>query len=129
MKTMAMVAALMVMVLVPAVVVAQDAGQAKAVDVTGTWESTVESPQGALASTATYKQDGETLTGTHVGQMGELQLKGTVKGNAIAYQITVDMGGQQFTISYSGTIDGDTITGTADFGGMGSGKWTVKRKK
>lgn len=103
--------------------------QGKGIDVTGSWESTVESPQGAMTSAATYKQTGEELTGTHVGQMGELQLKGTVKGNAISYQITLEMGGQQLTITYSGTVDGDTITGTADFGGMGSGNWTAKRKK
>jgi hypothetical protein len=101
----------------------------KAIDVTGAWESTLESPQGSRTSTANYKQTGEELTGTHVGQMGELPLKGTVKGKAISYQITLDMGGQQLTITYSGTIDGDTITGTADFGGMGSGNWTAKRKK
>ena len=103
--------------------------QGKGIDVTGSWESTVESPQGAMTSAATYKQTGEELTGTHVGQMGELQLKGTVKGNAISYQITIEMGGQQLTITYSGTVNGDTITGTADFGGMGSGNWTAKRKK
>jgi hypothetical protein len=99
------------------------------IDVTGKWESTVESPQGSLVSQATYKQDGETLTGTHVGQMGELALKGTVKGDQISYTITVDMGGQSLTITYSGKISGDTITGTADFGGMGSGTWSAKRKK
>jgi hypothetical protein len=99
------------------------------IDVTGKWESTVESPQGSLVSAVTYKQEGETLTGTHVGQMGELALKGTVKGDQIAYTITVDMGGQSLTITYSGKVSGDTITGTADFGGMGSGNWTVKRKK
>ncbi len=103
--------------------------QGKGIDVTGSWESTVESPQGAMTSAATYKQTGEELTGTHVGQMGELQLKGTVKGNAISYQITIEMGGQQLTITYAGTVNGDTITGTADFGGMGSGNWTAKRKK
>ncbi len=110
-------------------VCAQNDQKPAAIDVTGKWESTVESPQGALVSAATYKQDGETLTGTHVGQMGELALKGTVKGDQISYTITVDMGGQSLTISYSGKVSGDTITGTADFGGMGSGNWSAKRKK
>jgi cytoskeletal protein CcmA (bactofilin family) len=126
MKKLALLIALL-LVACPAQTPAQDAP--KPIDVTGVWESTVESPQGSLTSTATYKQNGEELTGTHVGQLGELQLKGTVKGKAIAYTITVDMGGQQLTITYSGTVDGDTITGTAEFGGMGSGNWTVKRKK
>jgi hypothetical protein len=127
MKRFAVLLALLALVAVP--LLAQDAPKDKKIDVTGTWESLVESPQGNLASTATYKQQGETLTGTHVGQMGEVPLKGTVKGNVITYTITVDAQGQQFTITYTGKIDGDTITGTAEFGGMGSATWTVKRKK
>ena len=127
MKRFAVLLALLALVAVP--LLAQDAPKDKKIDVTGTWESLVESPQGNLTSTATYKQQGETLTGTHVGQMGEVPLKGTVKGNVITYTITVDAQGQQFTITYTGKIDGDTITGTAEFGGMGSATWTVKRKK
>jgi hypothetical protein len=127
MKQLAMLVAMFLLV-APTAIAAQDA-QKKAVNVTGVWESTIESPQGSMTSTATYKQEGEELTGTHVGQMGELKLKGTVKGSAITYVIALDMGGQQLTITYSGTVNGDAIEGTADFGGMGSGKWTVKRKK
>jgi hypothetical protein len=108
---------------------AQDAQKDKKVDVTGSWEVTVESPQGTIVSAATYKQDGEKLTGTHVGRMGEVALAGTVKGTDIAYTITVDAQGQSFTLSYSGKVDGDTITGSVDFGGMGSASWTAKRKK
>jgi len=107
---------------------AQEAPQ-KPVNVTGAWESKVDSPQGSVASTANYKQDGETLTGAHVGEYGELPLKGTVKGSAISYSVTLDIGGQQLTITYSGKVDGDAITGNADFGGMASGAWTAKRKK
>jgi len=35
----------------------------------------------------------------------------------------------QFMLAYTGKIDGDAITGTVDFGGMGSSAWTAKRKK
>jgi D-glucosaminate-6-phosphate ammonia-lyase len=111
-------------------VLAQDQPKEKKADVTGSWEVSVESPQGTMTLTATYKQDGEKLTGTHVGgPMGDEHLEGTVKGNEIAYKITIDVQGQQFTLSYAGKIDGDAITGTVDFGGMGSSNWTAKRKK
>ena len=115
--------------LVVAPAIAQGAAQAKPVDITGAWQLTVESPQGTMVITANFKQDGETLTGTHVSEMGEAPLKGTVKGADISYTLTIDMQGQQFTIAHTGKIDGDTITGTADIGGMGTINWTAKRKK
>jgi D-glucosaminate-6-phosphate ammonia-lyase len=127
MKKLTVLVAALALAVVP--VFAQDAPKEKKIDVTGKWDSTVESPQGTIASVATYKQEGESLTGTHVGQMGEVALKGTVKGNQITYTITIDMQGQQLTITYSGKIDGDAIAGTAEFGGMGEAAWTAKRKK
>ena len=119
----------LVLIAASAGLLAQDPPKPQKIDVTGAWELTVESPQGTMTSTATYKQDGEKLTGTHVGQMGELPLAGTVKGSEIAYTITIDAQGQQFTLTYAGKIDGDAITGTVEFGGMGSANWSAKRKK
>ena len=110
-------------------VVAQEAAKDKKIDITGAWEMTVESPQGAMNITIEYKQEGETLTGKHVSEMGEAPLKGTVKGNEIVYTLTMDMGGQQFSIVHKGKVDGDTIAGTAELGEMGTMNWTAKRKK
>jgi hypothetical protein len=106
---------------------AQDAS--KKVNITGAWEITVESPQGTMTMTANYKQDGETLTGNHTSEMGDMPLKGTVKGNDLEYTISLDMGGQAMSILHKGRIDGDTIKGTAELGGMGTMNWTAKRKK
>ncbi len=129
MKRLVVLVAAMALAAVPAFAQATPKEQPKKVDVTGAWELTVESPQGALTMTANYKQEGETLTGTHVSDMGEVPLKGTVKGVDIVYTITIDAQGQQFTITHTGKVDGDTITGTADLGEMGSMKWTARRKK
>jgi len=120
---------LMAVALAVVPVVAQDAAKDKKVDITGTWEMTVESPQGTMNITIEYKQEGETLTGKHVSEMGEAPLKGTVKGNEIVYTLTMDMGGQQFSIVHKGKVDGDTIAGTAELGEMGTMNWTAKRKK
>lgn len=114
-------------------VYAQDApkpdAKPAAVDVTGVWDMTVESPQGAMEIVATYKQEGEKLTGTQASQMGEVALQGTVVGNEIKYAFTIDMGGQQMTISFAGKVDGDTMAGVFEFGGMGSAGWSAKRRK
>jgi len=100
-----------------------------AVDVTGVWDMTVESPQGAMDIVATYKQEGEKLTGTQASPMGEVALNGTVVGNEIKYVLNIDMNGQQMTISFAGKVDGDKMAGVFDFGGMGSAGWSAKRRK
>jgi hypothetical protein len=114
-------------------VCAQDApkpaAKPAAVDVTGVWDMTVESPQGAMDIVATYKQEGEKLTGTQASPMGEVALNGTVVGNEIKYVINIDMNGQQMTISFAGKVDGDAMAGVFDFGGMGSAAWSAKRRK
>jgi hypothetical protein len=110
-------------------VAAQDAAKPKAVDISGSWEMTVESPQGQMIITAKFKQDGETLTGTHISEMGEAPLKGTVKGADVEYTLTLDMGGQQMSIVHKAKVDGDTMRGSADIEGMGTIAFTAKRKQ
>jgi hypothetical protein len=124
MKTLAAIFLAVAIALVP--VAAQDA---KTIDITGTWEMTVETPQGQMVITANYKQEGEALTGTHVSEMGETPLKGAVKGADIEYTITLDMGGQQVSIVHKAKVNGDTITGSAIVGEMGTIAFTAKRKK
>ena len=120
---------IVVMALAVAPVVAQDATKPKAVDITGSWEMTVESPQGTMVITANFKQDGETLTGTHVSEMGEAPLKGTVKGVDVEYTLVLDMGGQQMSIVHKAKVDGDTMKGSAYIEGMGTIAFTAKRKR
>jgi hypothetical protein len=110
-------------------IAAQDAAKPKPVDITGSWEMTVESPQGQMIITAKFKQDGETLTGTHISEMGEAPLKGTVKGADVEYTLTLDMGGQQMSIVHKAKVDGDTMRGSADIEGMGTIAFTAKRKQ
>ena len=117
------------LVLAVAPIVAQDAAKSNPVDITGSWELTVESPQGPMAITADFKQDGETLTGTHVSEMGESPLKGTVKGTDVEYTLTIDMGGQQISIVHKAKVDGQTMTGSADIEGMGTITFTAKKKQ
>ncbi len=130
MKKLVVLAAAVALLAVP--VFAQEAPKDKKadkVDVTGTWEINVDSPQGSMVITATYKQDGETLTGKHVSEMGEAPLKGTVKGNEVTYTVTVDMPDGKMDIVHKAKVDGDTMTGTADLGQMGTINFTAKRKK
>jgi hypothetical protein len=108
---------------------AKPADKPAAVDVTGVWDITVETPNGAIENVGTLKQDGEKLTGTMASQMGEIALEGTVVGDEIKYVINIDMQGQQMAIAFAGKVDGDKMAGIFEFGGMGSAAWSAKKRK
>ena len=77
-----------------------------------------------------FKQDGETITGTYVGTFGSATLKGTVKGTAIEFSFTADAQGQAVDSVYKGTVEKDTMKGTvAIAGGQIGGTFTASRKK
>jgi hypothetical protein len=100
---------------------------AQSLNLTGDWELTINSPQGTFNPKASFKQDGEKLTGMFKGQRGELPLQGTVKGKEIKFNYTVKFQEQDLVITLSGLIDGDSIKGEADFGGFAQGDWTARR--
>ncbi len=101
---------------------------AQAVNVTGEWAFTVTTDQGAGNPIITFKQDGEQLTGKYAGQLGNADLTGTVKGNAIHFTFTLDVQGQQAPVTYDGTIEKNTMTGKMDIGGMVNGTFTATKK-
>ena len=100
-----------------------------AVDVTGVWDIVVDTPNGAIENVGTLKQEGEKLTGILAGQRGELAIEGTVVGNEIKWVLNIDMGGQQMAIAFAGKVEGETMTGIFEMGGMGSAAWSAKKRK
>lgn len=95
------------------------------VNVTGAWVFQVETSAGSGSPTITFKQDGETLTGKYSGQLGEADLKGTVKGNQIQFSFDPGVG----VVVYTGTIENGTMKGKVELGDQASGTWTAKRKE
>lgn len=102
--------------------------EAQATNVTGEWAFTVQTDQGSGTPTLTFKQDGEKLTGKYAGQLGNADLTGTVKGNAIHFTFTLDVQGQQAPVTYDGTVEKNTMKGKMDIGGMVNGTFTATKK-
>jgi hypothetical protein len=103
--------------------------QSGATNVSGTWNATVETQAGTGSPSFVLKQDGENLTGTYKGQFGEAPLKGTVKGNDISFAFKVDAQGQSLDITYTGKVNGDSMSGKVVLGSFGEGTWTAKKAK
>jgi len=110
-----------------ALMIAVPARGQETVDVAGKWETTRETPRGTMTSTFTFQVDGNKLTGTVGSARGDTEIsEGTVDGNKISFKVVMSMGDRTFETSYSGTVEGDTITGTMETP-RGEVPWTAKR--
>lgn len=101
---------------------------AQGTNVTGEWAFTVQTDQGGGTPAITFKQDGEKLTGKYNGQLGTADLTGTLKGNDITFNFTIDVQGQAAPVTYKGTVEKNTMKGTMDIGGMVNGTFTATKK-
>jgi hypothetical protein len=94
---------------------------ANAADVTGTWIMAVETGAGSGSPTFVLVQKGEALTGSYKGQLGEAQVTCTVKGDEVTIQYKIDAQGQPLTVTYSGKVDGNSMSGKVVLGTFGEG--------
>jgi len=102
---------------------------AQVADVSGEWELTIQSPRGEMTSTAKFVQEGEKITVTMTGPRGgEASGDGTIQGNALQWSIIrTGPEGNQFTIKYSGTVEGTAMSGTAETP-RGTVNWKATKK-
>ena len=99
-----------------------------AADLTGAWDVTVDIGGNTGNPVITLKQDGNTLTGTYKGLLGEAPIKGTADGSKVRWEFTADYDGNKFNVIYTGTAEGNAMKGTVDFGGQAEGTFTAKKK-
>ena len=85
----------------------------------GSWNTTVNSPMGAQKATLTIKTDGATFTGTMAGAQGNQDVSGKVDGNTVSWSVNITQP-MPITLEFSGTVDGDKISGNAKAGAFGS---------
>ena len=100
---------------------------AQEVDLTGDWVLTVESPNGTGTRDVTFLQEGDELTGDIASTQAAGPLTGKVDGNKVTFIAIVMMDSGPFEITYAGTITGNEIEGTVEFGSYGGGTFTGRR--
>jgi len=95
--------------------------------IAGTWDVTLNSPQGTFNLQFFLKQDGEKLSGVVKSQRGERSLEGTIKGKEVTLKWTTKYEDNDLPITLTGTLDGSTMKGSADYGGFAQGDFSAKR--
>jgi hypothetical protein len=82
---------------------------ASAADITGNWTADLQTPQGTVQVSYTFKQSGETLTGTwQAAKSPTVEITdGKVNGNKVAFVVKVGNGA--LTFAHEGEIKGEEI--------------------
>lgn len=102
---------------------------AQEANVTGDWEMTITTQRGEMTRNMHIEQEGEKITVTMEGMRGgEMKGEGTIKGNEIEWTVTMETQRGEFSITYKGKVEGDTMSGEAQMGDFGTMEWKAKKK-
>ena len=93
----------------------------------GTWEVTMETPQGANSVTLTLKVDGTKASADLASAMGTMPMTGTATGGDIVLAGNLEIQGMSLQLGLNGKVDGQTFNGTVKMGDFGEFPFTGKR--
>jgi hypothetical protein len=95
--------------------------------VDGTWNLTLDTPMGEQQSTLVARTNGAKLEGTQSAQAQSTDIfEGTVDGNAVAWKVSITQP-MALTLAFSGTVDGDKMSGSVQLGMFGSSSFRATR--
>lgn len=82
-----------------------------AAGIDGKWTASMDTPNGPMTTTFTFKADGDKLTGTMTGRQGnEMPIEdGKIDGNNISFVRTMERNGEKMQMKYTGTVSGDEL--------------------
>jgi hypothetical protein len=96
----------------------QSAETGMAID--GKWEITINSPMGAQKATLDLKNEGGALSGTQTAMQSTQPLTNAkIDGNNLTWSASITSP-MPMTLEFSGTVDGDKLSGSVKAGAFGS---------
>jgi hypothetical protein len=87
----------------------------------GDWQISWQARNGSQQASMQIQQDGSKLSGTFQDASGSSSVTGSIAGNNVSFSVQIQ--GRPVTLAFTGTIDGDKMSGTfqPQGGGGGSG--------
>ena len=102
-------------------------GAAAQKSVEGDWDAVFNTPGGARPFKLVLKVDGEKLSGTAKRSSGDVPVEGTIKGSDISFSYTITYNGNAVTLTFTGKVSGDTMSGDVMFNESAGDQWSAKR--
>jgi L-seryl-tRNA(Ser) seleniumtransferase len=93
----------------------------------GQWEATIEYTRGSAIHNLIIEQHGDKLVGTHQGETVSGDLSGAVAANLVRFRSSQRIQGTRLSYDFTGTVNGDTMSGDVNLGEYGAAKWTARR--
>lgn len=100
-------------------------GQPAAVN--GLWQIRIEFARGSAIHSLELVQSGSNLVGTHYGEYGQGDLKGELAVNLIRLRSSQKIQGTRLFYNFTGTVEGDRMSGDVGLGEYGQAKWSAQR--
>ncbi len=99
-----------------------------AADVDGNWTGSIDTPNGSVMVSYTFKAAGNTLTGSTTGPDGSVTpiKDGKIDGTKISFSIDLNFNGNTTTLMYTGTVSPGQIVLSSSFNGQAM-SFTVKK--
>jgi imidazolonepropionase-like amidohydrolase len=98
-------------------------------DVAGTWELSVDTPQGRQPATLVLSQSGTAVTGTISNPLvGSSDINsGAVSGSRLTFSVSLNIQGQLVEATVEATVDASSMQGTMTLSGQGALSFTGTR--
>ncbi len=97
-------------------------------DLTGRWDVHIEFAGSTSDHALHLKQEGNRVVGTHQGDYVARDLAGRIEGDEVRLNsFFTESHGDSISFTFSGKLDGDTMSGPLDMGEYLSAKWTARR--
>ena len=95
--------------------------------VDGNWNLVMSTPMGERKASLSIKAAGGTLTGTQGADDNSTEIfDGTVSGDNVAWKVSIT-NPMPLTLSFTGAVSGDSMSGEMGIGPMGSFPFTGAR--
>ena len=97
-------------------------------DISGAWTVHLTFILGEATHAAVIVQTGNTLSGTYRGVVTTGEITGSVDGDRVIFSTTLRYETTRIPMTFTGTIQGDTMSGEVDQGEYWKAQWRATRR-